>query len=65
MPSSGCTQQNKFVQISSEMRHQVRDRLQMILSSMELDRPQEMIEHISELVNIANRYLDEHPHRTQ
>lgn len=37
----------------------------MILSSMELDRPQDMIQHISELVNIANRYLDEHPHRTQ
>jgi hypothetical protein len=59
MPSSGCTQQNNFVQISSEMRHQVRDRMQMILSSMELDRPREMIAHITELVNIANRYLDE------
>jgi hypothetical protein len=53
------------VQISSEVRHQVRDRLQMILSSMELDRPHDMIQHISELVNIANRYLDEHPLRTQ
>jgi hypothetical protein len=65
MQSSACTQRNEFVLISSEVRHQVRDRMQMILSSMELDRPREMIEHIRELANIANRYLEEEARRSQ
>jgi septum formation topological specificity factor MinE len=66
MRSLVCTRRNNFVLISSEMRHQVRERLQMILSSMELDRPQEMVEHTRELVNIMNRYLgDERAPRVQ